>query len=67
MLMKSQEFVIWLKGILDVTDGDMNEKATTVVKSKLNGLFEHEVKEPENKKPFISRREGGLSRQRLKC
>lgn len=44
--MRSQEFVIWLRGILDVTDGDMGEKTTKIVKHKLNGLFEHEHKKP---------------------
>jgi len=69
MLRKDREYVIWLRGILDVTDGDMNERTTTIVKDKLNGIFEHETKEPE-KKPFISREEGGdrrISMVRLRC
>lgn len=70
MLRKDREYVIWLRGILDVTDGDMNEKTTTIVKDKLNGLFEHEAKEKPNNNgtvPKPSIRSRSISTQRLKC
>ena len=40
---KIQNFVIWLDGYLDAVGDNINSTNTTMIKNKLNGLFEHEA------------------------
>ncbi len=39
---KMQNFVVWLDGYLEATGDEINIGKTLLIKSKLNGLFEHE-------------------------
>jgi len=43
---KIQTFVIWLDGFLDASGDQLNIHQTTMIKNKLNRIFEHVVEEP---------------------
>ncbi len=44
MLMnKLQNFVVWLDGYLEATEGNINISKTNLIKNKLYNLFEHEA------------------------
>ena len=40
---KLQKFAIWLDGFLQASDSSLNEEKTSIIKNKLNELFEHEA------------------------
>ena len=40
---KLKQFVIWLDGFMQACGPELNEQQTSIVKNKLNGLFEHEA------------------------
>ena len=42
-------FVVWLDGYLDAIGDDINISKTNVIRTKLNGLFEHEADKLEDK------------------
>jgi len=43
---KIQTFVIWLDGFLDASGDQLNIHQTTMIKNKLNRIFEHVAEEP---------------------
>ena len=47
---KLQNFVVWLDGYLEATEGKINISKTNVIKNKLDALFVHEAETLKNKK-----------------
>lgn len=43
---KIKTFVIWLDGFLDASGDQLNIHQTTMIKNKLNRIFEHVAEEP---------------------
>ena len=52
---KMQNFVVWLDGYLEATGDEINIGKTLLIKSKLNGLFEHDAEKisEESKKESL--------------
>jgi len=66
---KTQNFVIWLQGVLDAnSEGGLDTDKTKMVKDKLNTLFHHEANEkPRHKRPRPTLKPEYLTGGRKRC